>query len=101
MSLFSKRTPEENELLWIETFLKYAINGDELYVDIIKPILLESANYANKKITVCEINRAYLHTVLALRDFKCIKKVTPDDLKLKDVYEFIYKYNHTSDYKQH
>ena len=86
MTLCSKPNPEP---YFFKSFLEKALNGEEAYIEIVKPILLEASDYKNKKITLYEINREYFKWKLYLQRFKLIGALSEFNLCLKELLEFI------------
>lgn len=80
--LASKR---DTEKLFFESFLERAIKGEQAYLDIVKPIVLEASKLAKGEISVMKVQRAYFRTVLQLKACDGIKKVTEDNLMLPEM----------------
>lgn len=93
MSLISK---QNSEAYFFDSFLKRAIDGDERYLEIVKPIILEAARFARKQIDVFKLDRKAFSTKLYLSKIKAIKKVTPDNLMLPEIRKYIL--DHWEDY---
>lgn len=88
MTLISKRSNEYKQKQWIENFLERAIKGEQAYIEIVKPMLLEAARYAKKEIDIFKVNRKYLQECLWLKDFAYIKEIDEDNLMLQRVLNF-------------
>ena len=86
MSLTGK---QYTEAYFFDSFLKRAINGEEKYLEIIKPIILEAADFARKQISVMKLSRKYVSYVIYLSQIKFMKKVTEGNLMLPEIKSYI------------
>lgn len=82
MSLTGK---QYTEAYFFDSFLKRAIDGEEKYLEIVKPIILESSEFANNKISLMKLNRKYLSFTIYLSKIKIVKKVTESNLLLSEI----------------
>lgn len=86
MSLTGK---QYTEAYFFDSFLKRAIDGEEKYLEIIKPIILEAIECANKRISVMKMNRHYLGFKIYLSQIKFLKKASESNLMLPEIKSYI------------
>lgn len=88
MSLMAKQNTEP---IFFQSFIKRAEKGEQAYIDIVKPIILDASEWANKRKTVIQLDRKALTVKLWLIRWPMIKKVTDDNLYLPELLSFIEK----------
>ncbi len=86
MSLTGK---QYTEAYFFDSFLKRAIDGEEKYLAIVEPTILEAGEFARKQISLMKLNRKYFSYVIYLSKIKFMKKVTKDNLMLADIRKYI------------
>lgn len=86
MSLISKQPVEA---YFFDSFLRNAINGETKYEDIVRPIILQASEFANKRITLMKLERKWFHFVLYLSKIPATKKVSESNLMLPEIRKFI------------
>lgn len=86
MSLTGK---QYTEAYFFDSFLKRAIDGEEKYLEIIKPIILEAVQIANKRVSVMKTDRKYLRFKIYLSQIRFMKEVNENNLMLSKIKSYI------------
>ncbi|WP_295801228.1 hypothetical protein [Mucilaginibacter sp.] len=60
---------QDVELDFFTSFLDHAINGEEAYIAIVKPIILEAARLARDETKIADVDRTGLNIKLRLYDW--------------------------------
>lgn len=80
---------QNTELLFFIEFIKNANKGDIRYIEIVEPILLDVADYLNKRKTIYQLDRQYLEMKIILIECKWCKHCKKENLQLDHVLKFL------------